>query len=286
MVVSNSAFVLLGLLVGLSAVVLTRLLTGKRFFLAGYLSFTWVFLLSFTITEFISFGYGIWILALVSFLALREYLSLVDIRLQDRLGVLGAYLAIPFMYYFIHTDWYGMFIVSIPVYAFLAVPLLVTLGGKETTGTVFSIGAIDFGLFLFVYGLGHIGYLMSYAVWMPAMLVLNVALCDIIARLLTPRVSSTTVGTFGRILIPIPVTMALTWLLSVWTQIPPGHSLVLGAMIPPLAVMGQRTGDYVKADLGVTDDALFPGRGQILDHLKSYFFTAPIVFHYIRYFLK
>lgn len=281
-----SSSVLLGLLLGLSAVVVARLAIGRRFSFGGYLIFTWVFVLGIAITDFISFGYGLWIFALVSFLALREYLSLVNIRLQDRLGVLGAYLALPFMYYFIHIDWYGMFIISIPVYAFLAIPLLLTLGGKETTGTVFSIGAIDFGLFLFVYVLGHIAYLMSYAVWMPAVLVLNVAICDIAARILAPRASSAMADFLGRVLIPLPATVVLTWLLSAWTQIPQGHSLILGAMIPLLAVMGQRTGDYVKADLGVDDDALLPGQGQILDHLKSYFFTAPIMFHYVRYFLK
>lgn len=283
---SSSTLTLIGLFVGLSLVVLARVVIKWRFSFASYLTYTWVFLLSIAIAELFSFAYGLWILAIVSFLALREYLSLVDIRLQDRLGVLGAYLSVPFLYYFIHIDWYGMFIISIPVYSFLAVPFLVTLGGKETEGTVFSIGAIDFGLFLFVYCLGHIGYLLSYSVWMPVMLILNVAVCDLIAQVIDNRTSSTPAGIFGRLLIPLPLTIGLARLLSAWTGIPPGHSMVLGAMIPPLVAMGRHTGNYVKADLGVSDDALFPGRGQILDNLKSFFFTAPVVFHYIRYFLK
>ena len=64
---------------------------------------------------------------------------------------------------FIQIDWYGMFIISIPVYAFLVIPFLIALGGKQTEGTVFSIGAIDFGLFLLVYCIGHIGYLAFFS---------------------------------------------------------------------------------------------------------------------------
>ena len=101
---------------------------GKHSYFDSYLNYTWIYFLSFAVCERISFTAGIWILALVSFWALREYFSLIHIRLQDRLGVLVAYLSIPFMFYFIQIDWYGMFIVSIPVYAYLAIPLFVALG--------------------------------------------------------------------------------------------------------------------------------------------------------------
>ena len=50
--------------------------------------------------------------------------------------------------------------------------------------------------------------------------------------------------------------------------------------------MGHHTGDYIKADVGVEAESLGPGRGQVLDSTKSYLFAAPVVFHYIRYFLK
>ncbi len=286
MLESAHIFVLLGAFGGLSLIVCARMVFPRRLFFASYLNFTLLFFASIVVSAFASLAYGLWILAVVSFLAMREYLSLIDIRLQDRLGVFGAYLSIPFMYYFIHIDWYGMFIISIPVYAFLAVPLLVTLGGRESAGTVFSIGAIDFGLFLFVYCLGHIGYLLSYSIWMPMLLILSVAICDLIAELVVKRLSSVSTSFLGRLFLPLPLTIGLSWLLSDWAGIPLIHALILGTLIPPLAMMGQRTGNYIKADLGVSGDALFPGRGQILDNLKSFFFAAPVVFHYIRYFLK
>jgi len=282
---SGSAVTLIGIFAGLLLINIARAVSRKHFPFDSYAKYTCLFFLSFTICELISFSVGIWILALVSFWALREYFSLIDIRLQDRLGILGAYMSIPFMFYFILIDWYGMFIISIPVYGFLAIPLLVTLGGKETEGTVFSIGAIDFGLFLFVFCMGHIGYLLFFAPWKAALLIINVAVCDVTTHIVRSRIKSTWPNILFRYLAPLPLTIVITLLLSGWTGIPPTHSLMLGLLIPILVIMGHHTGDYVKADLGVQEDSLFPGRGQILDNLKSLFFTAPVVFHYIRYFL-
>ena len=63
------------------------------------------------------------------------------------------------------------------------------------------------------------------------------------------------------------------------------HSIILGLMIPILVIMGQHVGDYVEADLGVDRVSFSPGSGQILANIKPLFFAAPVVFHYIRYFL-
>jgi len=281
---SNPVTVLICVFVGISVVKTVQFLVKKRFPLDSYLSYTWIFFLSFVVAQ-ISFAAGIWILAILCFWALREYFSLIDIRLQDRLGILGAYLSIPFMFYFIQIDWYGMFIISIPVYSFLAIPLLVTLGGKETRGTVFSIGAIDFGLFLFVYCLGHIGYLMLFSTWKAAMLILIVAVCDVVACGVRAKVASVWPSVLARYLVSVPFALAISVILSPWTGIPAPHTIVLGLLIPILVILGHRTSDYVETDLGIRRESMSPGRGQILDNVKSLFFTAPVVFHYIRYFL-
>jgi len=265
---------------------LARVRLRQRFPFDSYLCYTWLFFLCFALVELVSLQVGIWVLAIICFSALREYFSLIEIRLQDRVAILGAYFAIPFMIYFIQVDWYGMFIISIPVYAFLVIPLLVTLGGKETQGTVFSIGAIEFGLFAFVFCLGHLGYLASFSTWMAAMVVLNVLACDVVSHFVGPATKTVMGNHSARILAPLPITIAVTLALSNWTQIPMVHSIVLACMIPALVVMGHRAGDFVGADLRIEDDLLIAGRGQILNNLKALLFVAPVTFHYIYYFLK
>jgi len=216
---------------------------------------------------------------------LREYFSLLAIRHQDRWGLWGAYLAIPFMFYFIQIDYYGMFIVSIPIYTFLIIPFLVALGGKETEGTVFSVGAIDFGLFLLIYCAGHIGYLMIISTWAAVLLVLNVAICDGVAFLLASIKGRPWTGHILRYLVAIPFTATLSIILSKWTTIPWLHGLIIGIIIPVVVAVGRYTMTYIEADLGIAHDYDFLRRGRLINSSCSLLFAAPIVFHYLRYFL-
>ena len=274
-----------GILAVLTLVVVLERATRIRFPIDCYFRYVWAFFLVFGIAELVSLEVAVWILAILCFLALREYMTLVDIRLQDRWGVVGAYLSIPFMIYYIQIDWYGMFIISIPVYAFLVIPFLVTLGGRETKGTVFSIGAIDLGLFLLVYCVGHIGYLARYSTWMAAFLVLAVALCDHVAGVVPATSRGHRARALIRYAIAAPLTVLLAWALSGWTGIPRDHSIILGLLIPGLVGIGRYTMGHIEIDLGIQRDNLRPGSGQIIDCLKSFMYTAPVVFHYIRYFL-
>ena len=47
----------------------------------------------------------------LSFLALKEYLSLIPTRRADRRVLFWAYAAIPAQYYWVAIGWYGMFII-------------------------------------------------------------------------------------------------------------------------------------------------------------------------------
>ena len=67
--------------------------------------------------------------ALLSFWALKEYVTLLHTRRADHRALLWSFLAIPVQYYWIATTWYGMFIIFIPVYMFLLLPLQLMLIG-------------------------------------------------------------------------------------------------------------------------------------------------------------
>ncbi len=251
----------------------------------AYAQYLWVFFLTFAVAELVSFRVAVWILAALSFVALREYFTLVDIRLQDRLGVLGAFVAIPFMTYFIQIEWYGMFIISIPVYAFLVVPFLVALGGGQAQGTVFSVGVIVFGLFLLVYCMGHIAYLSLDSTWRAAFLILAVTLCDFVSARIPTTSGHPLLRRVARCVAAVPLTVGLALLLAGWAELPVFHAVVLGAMIPPLVAIGNYTMSFIETDLGIKTKRLRPGKGQVLDCLESFLYVAPVVFHYTRYYL-
>jgi len=277
----NLALMILGVL---SALLLAASLGLLRGLVPSYLRFLWTFFLVLNVAEWISFTAAAWILAFFSFVALREYFSLVDIRLQDRWGILGAYLSIPFMTYMIQIYWYGMFIISIPVYAFLIVPLLIAMGGGDAKGTVFSIGLIDFGLFMFVFCIGHIAYLTRFSTWMGAFLIVSVALCDMVGRARSAKLNGQLSGTLLRYLLTAPLTVAVAIGMSGWMTLPLVHCVILGLLIPVLVLAGGFALRAIETDLGITEDRLLPGTGEVIHGVKSFLFAAPIVFHYIRYF--
>ena len=268
----------------LTIYLLTGPLSGGRLRPAAYCRYLWTFFLLFTVGEFFGYRAGVWVLAALSFIGLREFFSLVDFRLQDRWAMLVAYLAIPFMFLLVGRDWYGFFIISIPVYAFQVMPFLVAVGGGNRDGMIFSIGAIDFGLFLFVYSVGHIAYLALLAAPLALLLVLGVTLCDLISHLLGRRLVSGPLRYLLRYAVSALPVLGRLALLSGWGGLSLPIALGFGLLIPLFVVAGDFTIEAIAKDLGIERDDLAPGKGRIIDGTRSYLFTAPIVFHYLRYF--
>ncbi|MGH6933049.1 MAG: phosphatidate cytidylyltransferase, partial [Dongiaceae bacterium] len=85
------------------------------------------------------------LIAVTSFLALKEYLTLIPTRRADRAVLLIAYLAIPAQFYWVAIGWYGMFIIFVPVYMLLLIPVPMLLLG-ETAGFLRAIGTLHWGL--------------------------------------------------------------------------------------------------------------------------------------------
>jgi len=287
MMIARIGILVLVALTGIGFILRTLLvLKGRDVLGRSYINYTFFLLVSIAFAEFELHVLSLITLALISFFALREYLSLIDIRPQDRIAIWGAFLLIPFQYYFVHIEWYGMFIIAVPVYGFLVIPLFVAMGGRQAHGTVFSIGVIDFGLFLYVFCLGHIGYLLLTSIWQPVLLILIVAISDVVSFILRRGHRITTGRVILIYLIPLPFTVTLALLLREWTQIPFHHSIILACMIPMLTMFGRLTGRYIKYDLVGEEEPLIASQGQVLDNLRSFFYAAPVTFHYIRYFLS
>jgi hypothetical protein len=68
--------------------------------------------------------------AVVSFIALREFLSLAPMAAEDRPLMWIAYLAILVNYALVVTDRYGIYLVFIPVWLFLITPFLMACIGQ------------------------------------------------------------------------------------------------------------------------------------------------------------
>jgi predicted CDP-diglyceride synthetase/phosphatidate cytidylyltransferase len=65
-------------------------------------------------------------------------------RTADHVVLFWAYLSIPLQYYWLGIHWYGMFIIFIPVYIFLFVPMRMVLIG-ETQGFLKAAASLQWG---------------------------------------------------------------------------------------------------------------------------------------------
>jgi len=119
----------------------------------------WIMAAVFALAMVLSRRVSLVFFAFVSFLALKEYLSLIPTRRADRSVLLWAYLAIPLQYLWIDMRWYGMFIVFIPVFGFLLLPMRMVLIG-ETEGFLRAAGTLHWGLMATVFSLSHVAFLL------------------------------------------------------------------------------------------------------------------------------
>ena len=235
----------------------------------------------------------------LSYLALKEYFTLIPSRQTDRRVMFYAYLSIIPQYYFASIDWYGMFIIWIPVFLFLLLPFKQVLIG-ETKGFLENTSRVQWGLMMFVFGLSHLAYMITltpvkgYSVGgteLVLYLVLLTELNDILQylwgkfigkRKIVPKVSpNKTVEGFVGAFASISILAVLFSFLTPFTWL---HALVAGMIISGGGFIGDVVISMIKRDIGVKDSGnMLPGHGGILDRVDSLIYTTPLFFHYVYY---
>lgn len=235
----------------------------------------------------------------ISFLSLKEYLTLAPTRRSDSMPLLWMYAAIPVQYLWTGMAWYGMFIIFIPVYVFLFLPARMVIAG-DTKGFLHSASVMHWGMMTTVFALSHVAYLMtlpgadaSAGALLVFFLVALTELNDIAQYLwgkslgrirVTPNVSpnKTLAGLLGGIFTTMLLAVILGPMLTPMSYL---HSLGAGLIIGASGFCGDVVMSAIKRDFGVKDSGkLLPGHGGILDRLDSLIYTAPLFFHFYYYF--
>ncbi len=259
----------------------------------------WVIAAVFTASLVVSRMTSLVLLGLISFLALKEYLSIIPTRRVDRPVLLWAYLTVPVQYIWIALEWYEMALLFIPVCVFVALPIRMMLSG-ETQGFVRAAGTLHWGLMATVFCLSHMALLLvpptqqhleGGGAGLLLFLILLSQLSDVAqyccGRLLgrhkiAPRISPN--KTWEGLLGGFAVTAALSPLLAPWlTPFDVKEAMAAGFVIAVMGFAGDLAISALKRDLGIKDSGhLLPGHGGVLDRVDSLIFSAPIFFHFTR----
>ncbi len=285
----------------LAAAWLARRKSGSHTELLLRIRSWWLIVLLFSLALVISRSAALVLFGLISFLALKEYLSLIPTRRADRRVLFWAYLAIPVQFLWVFMEWYGMFIIFVPVYMFLGLAFRMVIGGV-TDGFLRAAGTLHWGLMITLFSLSHVAYLLA----LPAegnppsggpglllFLVVATEANDVFQylwgrslgrRKVAPAVSPN--KTWAGLLGGVSTTVVLALPLSIWlTPFSWPYALVAGLIIGVGGFCGDLTISAVKRDLGVKDSSsMLPGHGGILDRVDSLAFTAPLFFHFTHYF--
>ena len=238
--------------------------------------------------------------AFMSYWAMKEYVTLLVTRPADHRTLFLAFAAIPVQYYWIGIGWYGMFIIFIPVYMFLFLPIRQILSG-ETRGFIASTAQIQWGLMALVYCLSHMAFLLRLedvpgtqvnGRTLLLFLVFVVEMSDVLQYVwgktigrhrIIPNVSpnKTWEGFAGG----IASAMLLSLLIRFLTPFGVWETFLVSFLICLAGFCGGAVMSAIKRDFGVKDfGGLIAGHGGMLDRVDSLCYAAPVFLHYTRYF--
>lgn len=244
---------------------------------------------------------------LVSFWALREFISMTPTRRGDHRTLFWIFFVFtPLQYILIGlgSDFYDFYSIMIPVYGSLFIPARAAIAGDYKRFLERS-AKIQFGLLICVYSLSYAPALLDLKLvqtggqaWLGSNVTLLVFFV-LIAQLslvlergwgtLAGRhviaekinASRTWEGFLGSMVTTGLIAAALYWA----TPFQPWEAGVMGAVVTVMACAGTLTMSAIKRDRGVTDTGtLVQGHAGVLDQIDNICFAAPIFYHLTRFF--
>ena len=248
----------------------------------------------------IAFAFGksgvILLFAFVSFAALREFVTLTYSRRSDHWVLLGIFgIILPFQYWLVWTEWYGLFTIFIPVYCFLIMPALTALRG-DTERFLERIAHQQWAIMIAVYCISHVPFLLfldipgfqGQQIFLIIFLIVTVQGSDVLQYVFGKL--------FGKHRVSPNVSPSKTWegligglasasLLGAALSFSPLQAGAIAFMICTLGFLGGLVASAIKRDQGVKDwGQLIEGHGGMLDRADSLVFAAPIFFHIVRFY--
>ena len=239
-----------------------------------------------------------------SFLALREFITLAHTRRSDHRSLIVAFfIVLPLQYFFVGTRHFDIFSVFIPVYVFLAIPVLSALAG-DPERFLERNAKIQWGIMVCIFGLSHAPALLllefpRYAgrgAFLLFFLVMVTACAQIVQEMMSrwfrrrpvarhiDRSFSFRAWWVGA-LVAAFVGAALYWI----TPFKAGQALVMAFIAAGCGTLGEFVMKALKKDAGVRywgNRSSVTGAVGLLDRVAPLCFAAPVFFHSVRWYFQ
>ncbi|MFG0267268.1 MAG: phosphatidate cytidylyltransferase [Rhodopirellula sp. JB055] len=245
--------------------------------------------------------------SMVSFWALREFISMTPTRRGDHRTLFWIFFIFtPLQYILIGLgdEFYPFYSIMIPVYASLFIPARAAIAG-DAKRFLERCAKIQAGLLVCVYSLSHapalldlqlvrtggepwtgsnVNLLMFFVLIAQLSLSLERVWSKLAGRhVIAPDInaSRTWEGVLGAMMSTGVIAALLRWATPFfWWE-----ALLMGVVVTAMASMGTLTMSAIKRDRGVTDTGtLVQGHAGILDQIDNICFAAPIFYHVTRFF--
>jgi phosphatidate cytidylyltransferase len=237
--------------------------------------------------------------AAISFVALREFLTLSTIQAVDRPAVLVSFLvALPVQYALVAFGRYDWFAGFLPLFSLLLVPILNVLAGAARNYLA-RTSELLLGLMICVYGISHVPALLMLhitgyqdrQVLLMLFLILVAQTSDVLQYVwgklagrhkIAPDISpsKTVEGLVGGIVSATTLGASLWWM----TPFSIVQAGLMAFLIALTGFLGGLVMSAIKRDRGVKDWSQFiPGHGGMLDRVDSICLSAPAFFYLTRW---
>ncbi len=239
---------------------------------------------------------------IVSFIALRELITLTHTRRADHRSLLLAFFVVlPIQYVLVAWQLFDLFTVFIPVYVFLAIPV-VSAFGNDPQRFLERTAKIQWGIMVCVYGISHAPALLllelpNYSergAFLVLFLVGVVAVAQIAQESASRRLRRRPVAraisrSFSvRAWIIGALSAGLLGALLYWvTPFKPIPALLMGFVAGGCGTLGEFVMKALKRDAGVRNwggKASVTGAVGLLDRVAPLCFAAPVFFHAVRWY--
>lgn len=246
---------------------------------------------------------GTVLFAIVAFFALREFITLSPTRRGDhRSLVLAFFVVLPIQFWLVANRHFDLFTVFIPVYVFLAIPVVSALA-DDPQRFLERNAKLQWGIMVCIYGMSHVPalLLLEFKNWtdrgafLVFFLVFVVQIGTLVQHVVSrrwprppraPNVSQSFNWTSWAAGVAAGVVLGA--LLSGITPFKPGQAMAMALIACVAGSMGHLVMKALKRDRGVPNWGAqghsVTGASGLLDRVDALCFAAPVFFHSVRWY--